>query len=1139
MHRLSRIKWTKHNVGFLASSICSFEGQRDRIVQPYSRTGWLNTNVNRTRVLIVVANGLVRDSLQSILELEDSIQVIGSAVDADELERRLRSEQPDVVIMDHDSPGWLEMVRRIRAFKGQVRCLLLSAFMDESSGAMPLEDNNAWVMAKSSPPAQLFQVIQQRTDPVSTSRIVTERGATAAAEVVVPQTGRSERPAALAVDKLSAIDQRLGTEAQAQLAIEEVERKAGKLSRLLPFGLHTVSLALLAAVFAPLAQWYSSTPLPLGLDSLHFVYYVNYLQNNFGLFTSMWKYTWYAGAPFSREYPMLHMYATLPLASYFGDVVGSQIYLLAALFAFSVVCYFLYFALSGNHFLSVALAGITLWSPNTLNALVRDGWASFSASQVFFVLAFLLLVKYFQNGNRKLAVAAAAVCGVAFGGHAAMGAIASMFSYGFLLLGQVFWPSRSKSSRWPMLLLYPAIAAGVGSAFAFPFLASNYAAIGLKIHLTEDVKEAFPLALSGLPDSSNLLVFVFLGIVLLLAAPKWRRVVRVRSSSPIYPLVGIIIFLGLLLVGYQIGRNPMESLGGPNRVWWIGTILIGCFISSLSFSVSNTAEGEHHGRRGPTWKSHMVKVFLSFVFIALVVASPSVSFEKIKGMVMSPVAPTEGAFQALRSLGMNEISNDGLTEDLPPSVDVQSIQHRVWIGDPGLGLIWNMLFPMPTTKGYFYQALYPSWDYWREVSVSGGLTKNEGVPDRLARNNALFHLDWYAVKYLANPDLVAPYLTVGLAKREKGNGFAFWEVNNPSSIVQPTNAPAILVVGDSVGYDVMMRTFATKNLNSQQYILVRGPEMVDSLDPDKLADFDGIILYNYRYGERKKALGILLGFVDRGGGLMIETGSEVQDSVADSLGDPFPIGSLERDEVKGDWGFEATLNPITEKIDPGSFSSPSYDGYPWKVSYVSSEKLVKPWARAILKQEGKPVIVAGQMGKGKVVWGGLNLPYHLLSYHNEAEADLFENIVRWTFGNEVSSPPKYSVSRPRPELVSVSGEGFRGVLFREYVFPGWSASVSGGEGAESRAIYRAGPDLMYVRMPGRGSGPVETRFAFGGPPSDWAALVVSILSVLLVLDYLLFSRGVVMRCGLRLLRFGARATIGRVVERFTRDDEAQ
>jgi DNA-binding NarL/FixJ family response regulator len=88
------------------------------------------------RVLLADDQALVRSGLRALLERSDGIQVVGEAGDGAEAVERVRSERPDVVLMDIRMPGvdGLEATRRITSDPEleRVRVVMLTTFeLDE------------------------------------------------------------------------------------------------------------------------------------------------------------------------------------------------------------------------------------------------------------------------------------------------------------------------------------------------------------------------------------------------------------------------------------------------------------------------------------------------------------------------------------------------------------------------------------------------------------------------------------------------------------------------------------------------------------------------------------------------------------------------------------------------------------------------------------------------------------------------------------------------------------------------------------------------------------------------------------------------------------------------------------------------
>ena len=165
------------------------------------------------------------------------------------------------------------------------------------------------------------------------------------------------------------------------------------------YGQHLFCCLVLLLSYLPMAtEYYFHFP-PSGFDFYQMVAYEAYIRKDFGLWTGLWKYTWFNGCPLGRDYPLLHMYLALPFATYLGDVEGCKAYLLFNFYLFAVFSYLLFFELSRNKALSLLIANVLVWSPNVYFTLF-GGTLTFAATQMFLPLSLLLTVKYLNTADR-------------------------------------------------------------------------------------------------------------------------------------------------------------------------------------------------------------------------------------------------------------------------------------------------------------------------------------------------------------------------------------------------------------------------------------------------------------------------------------------------------------------------------------------------------------------------------------------------------------------------------------------------------------------------------------------------------------------------------------------------------------------
>jgi two-component system, NarL family, response regulator DevR len=89
---------------------------------------------NPIRVFLVDDHEVVLEGVRAVIEGADDLMVVGQASTVTDALPRIGATRPDVVVLDLHLPDGtgLDVCRAIRAGSTDTRCLLLSAFVDES-----------------------------------------------------------------------------------------------------------------------------------------------------------------------------------------------------------------------------------------------------------------------------------------------------------------------------------------------------------------------------------------------------------------------------------------------------------------------------------------------------------------------------------------------------------------------------------------------------------------------------------------------------------------------------------------------------------------------------------------------------------------------------------------------------------------------------------------------------------------------------------------------------------------------------------------------------------------------------------------------------------------------------------------------
>jgi hypothetical protein len=318
---------------------------------------------------------------------------------------------------------------------------------------------------------------------------------------------------------------------------------------------------------------------------------------------------------------------------------------------------------------------------------------------------------------------------------------------------------------------------------------------------------------------------------------------------------------------------------------------------------------------------------------------------------------------------------------------------------------------------------------------------------------------------------------------------------------------------------LIFRSLSQSDLNSKYLIPIHGREYIDDYQIEELKKFSIIFITDYKYHHFDKAASLLEKYVKNGGGLLIESRKEIETELSKSkvLPDPWPIEVVDKTDFGKQWFLaKKDYSEILSDINLDNFAPAVFDDGPWGIAF--SEK-IKNWAKTILTDKDKPVLVAGELGNGRVVWSGMNFPYHITTYKNSEESRLLGKIIAWLEKKNELKPEtaldyqkgllpgkglffetsRYKVDFVHPEKRVVTLKSpTKGVLFKEAYYLGWKAYLND----KQVSIYKAGPDFMYIPLSGSNPGDKIT-LKFTLPSIVVVGAGISLLTFIFLLYYLL------------------------------------
>jgi DNA-binding NarL/FixJ family response regulator len=115
------------------------------------------------RILIADDQTLMRDGLQTILQLEDDIEVIATAENGEEACRLVAIHNPDLVLMDIRMPvmNGIEAVKKLRADSPHTKVLVLTTFDEDEYIIDALASGAVGFLLKDIPTEKLLQAVRE------------------------------------------------------------------------------------------------------------------------------------------------------------------------------------------------------------------------------------------------------------------------------------------------------------------------------------------------------------------------------------------------------------------------------------------------------------------------------------------------------------------------------------------------------------------------------------------------------------------------------------------------------------------------------------------------------------------------------------------------------------------------------------------------------------------------------------------------------------------------------------------------------------------------------------------------------------------------------------------------------------------
>ncbi|OGM27006.1 hypothetical protein A3D00_01895 [Candidatus Woesebacteria bacterium RIFCSPHIGHO2_02_FULL_38_9] len=920
--------------------------------------------------------------------------------------------------------------------------------------------------------------------------------------------------------------------------------------------LHFLAIALIFTFFYPIADWYFNHRPILGVDFYNTVTYAKYFKNNFDFFIWGFKYFWYGGYPSFSDFFYLWFYIVGFVAKIFPLIDSTKITMLGSFLGLLVSVYLVSYILSKNQFFSALISILVALSGNMYGSLIWGGSLPYFANQLFFPLVLFFIAYYLETQNRRFYWLGVLAFGVSLLGHLLNSAFILPSALVLLLLGtrKVSISFREKIKDVVLFFVVGYFIAYRSTRGLFQTMISTFIS-----NLSQKNLEIFsrPGATSitfngGESDSTAQAIINF----------EKSRFYTLFTGTNVWLLILFGMILAFFLLGFLLDKNKKKVFGVlpwilivfysifhvylnsrgisflPHawyRAFWHFPIAIGLASSAL-IGYSKEAVGRLSKNIGRVFMVGFGVIgFGGILFLGL-----NKEIEKSINLIENTSSPASAHPEAI-NLVQNQSSLDKLKAKLVPNwIDPNDKRYRLFTSDAQVNVWWNSLFDMPLARGYQDPPIGTAnaGDHFLlDQSIGGNdLVNNFKYDENVAKNMALYYIDWYSIAYYEGGHLSksankgpSSYLLDQIDKTEEvsvNGAYILYETKSGKPEIHPevsqyltyhrfnkdlvtpilsgTDSPVVLCACSWPAYETLTKNLSMNNINSRYLITIFWPDSLDSLSETDLSNFDLVILNSYKYGNQSKAFDKILGYVEKGGKVIIETGSDVAEAQATSLPEVFPFSSSKRGGLGKQWKIEVQNDPIFDNIDIGKFSPPIFNKDEWKFSYPAGDK-VQVGVDVLLKNQGKPLIIRKKQGKGIIFWSGMNLTYHIQSYTNLEESKFFMNIL-----SSLVPLNSSNYTEGQNVLIKPNSAGFllnkpvKGVVFREEFYDGWKIKLNG----VATKVYKAGPaypGFIYVPV-NKNSGQVKVEFKYWGSFSSYLITFFSLTVTLMVLERIVFNR---------------------------------
>lgn len=703
-----------------------------------------------------------------------------------------------------------------------------------------------------------------------------------------------------------------------------------------------------------------------------------------------WFHVWYGGIPLFEAYHPVSSHIWALLSSMFNadslDIIRGITVVNFVLVG--VLLYAVIYVASKNRILAFFVPLLLLISPGYIELISLGGAYSRLQAYVFLVIVILCLIIYAHKRTTFSLIITALFLGLTVSADVPTGQQATLFTILFF----AFLTRDSLRKRLNHLVQLGFTAIGISAFFVVPFI--GYAVPRLIDFSVEGGNAESTIPIKDI--ASN----VFAPLIALCAGYIVSLVFKAELSPAQRALRNAALAMSLFMIVYAGMVFPLHWFATYDTLQYLPLHL--CLAAAMVWAAVFSAWPSQQYRVRPRTIRFATPLILLGLSITLVI-SPFTSFTTYRWV----------------DVGATNLWNPSYIADNLVDLDnEESKKYRMATDWIHVERWYNYAYPTsPQTGGVYPAAAVES--FWQEQFTQEVFRTSQNMPV------TEFFVDWYGVKWLLLNKVVDP---IGGASRleepiekflsdsdfsirneiELPTGSYWADFGEASSylvdyefarpIVTTNNEGSILFMGSDDAYRLFFASLSYLGNDGASMIPVHFKQKLNSLDLAHLGSYDIVVIDNESY-EGGSDLGSLNTYVENGGGLFIIGSEKVEDNYLQLS----PIRMAHAIYVNS-W----RVSPEGSELVPTEYLPLQSDHSVLGASYIDLSSDAIP----IIEDGVKSIVAMRPVGKGRVVWSGLDYPINT-NDKPITESKLLHALLRTTAGsplitNKYDSLPEYT-----------------------------------------------------------------------------------------------------------------------------------